>query len=196
MPAAKRTTAEAELLVPVGRWRYAVIGLIFGGMFVALMVRAVYLQVIDTDYLQSQGDARYLRVQKDLPTRGMIVDRQGQPLAISTPVDSIWMHPATILGQQDKYAYKQLSSLLGMSRDRILDLARSRQTREFALVKDKAGEVTERVEVFVVCPKTSKADVVLDTSAPRITQAIAVGLNPVPVKVIVGSAIGGVTTLW
>ena len=100
MPAAKRNTAEAELLVPVGRWRYAVIGLIFGGMFVALMVRAVYLQVIDTDYLQSQGDARYLRVQKDLPTRGMIVDRQGQPLAISTPVDSIWMHPATIWGSR------------------------------------------------------------------------------------------------
>lgn len=134
MPAAKREQTGA-LIAPVSSWRYATIVLIFGAMFAGLVARAVYLQIIDTDYLQSQGDARYLRVQKDLPTRGMIIDRNAQPLAISTPVDSIWMHPKTILGQQDEYSYQQLSGLLGISRDELLSRARARQTREFVYLK-------------------------------------------------------------
>ncbi len=138
MPAARSSGSKsdtAELLVPVSTWRYATIGVIFLSLFAALIVRAIYLQIIDTDYLQSQGDARYLRVQKELPTRGMIVDRQQQPLAISTPVDSIWMHPATILGQEQDYSYKKLGALLGMSRDEIMARARAKQTREFVYLK-------------------------------------------------------------
>lgn len=140
MPAAKRITQpvkgfKPEELMPVGSWRYATIAVLFGALFMGLVVRAVYLQVIDTDYLQSQGDARYLRVQKEQPTRGMIVDRHGQPLAISTPVDSIWMHPATILDQQNEYAYKKLSALLGISREQILKRARDKQSKQFVYLK-------------------------------------------------------------
>ena len=124
-----------ELFVPVSTWRYQVIGVIFGAAFCSLIARAVYLQVIDTDYLQSEGDARYLRVQNELPTRGMIVDRNDQPLAISTPVDSIWMHPATILEQQDRYAYKKLSALLGVSRDKILARAEQKKASQFVYLK-------------------------------------------------------------
>lgn len=134
MSAANKTVTTEQLL-PVSTWRYATIGLVFASLFLAMVVRAIYLQVIDTDYLQSQGDARYLRVQKEHPTRGMIIDRQGQPLAISTPVDSIWMHPSTILGQQKEYAYKKLARLLGISREEILARARAKQTREFVYLK-------------------------------------------------------------
>ena len=74
----------------------------------------MHLQIIDNDYLQSQGDARYLRVQKEPPTRGMISDRNGQPIAISTPVESIWMHPATILKQEKEFSYKKLTELLDL----------------------------------------------------------------------------------
>lgn len=132
MPAAKK---QVDVLVPVKSWRYATIGLVFACLFASLVLRAIYLQIIHTDYLQSQGDARYLRVQKELPTRGMISDRHGNPLAISTPVDSIWMHPATILGQQSTYSYKKLASLLSISRDSILKKARDKQTREFVYLK-------------------------------------------------------------
>ena len=103
--------------------------------FAGLIARAIYLQVIDTDYLQSQGDARYLRVQKSMPTRGMIVDRFDQPLAISTPVDSIWMHPSTILEQKDRYAYKQLASLLGTTPQTILTKAQNKKARQFIYLK-------------------------------------------------------------
>jgi len=124
-----------ELVVPVSTWRYKMIGLIFGSVFVCLIVRAVHLQIIDNEYLQSEGDARYLRVQKEEPTRGMIVDRNDQPLAISTPVDSIWMHPPTILRQQKEYSYKQLVKLLGMNRDQLLKKAQKAKAKEFSYLK-------------------------------------------------------------
>ncbi|MFT5608629.1 MAG: cell division protein FtsI (penicillin-binding protein 3), partial [Parvicella sp.] len=100
-----------------------------------LIARAVYLQVIDTDYLQSQGDARYLRVMKEAATRGMIVDRNGRPLAISTPVDSIWIHPSTILEQYGEYSYTQLGELLGISVDSIINTARQKKASQFAYLK-------------------------------------------------------------
>jgi len=74
-------------------WRHwFVFGLLaLGG--VALLARAVYLQVIDQDFLERQGDARILRVTKLSANRGMIVDRNGEPLAVSTPVDTVWADP-------------------------------------------------------------------------------------------------------
>lgn len=132
MTAAK---TKKELIITVNPWRYIVVGVLFAAMCLALVARSIYLQVIDSEYLQSQGDSRYLRVQKELPTRGMIMDRNGQPLAISTPVDSIWMHPATILEQKDKYSYKKLGKLLGMSREDLLKKAEARKTRQFVYLK-------------------------------------------------------------
>ena len=124
-----------DVIIPASTWRYGMIGLIFGSIFLGLVSRAVYLQVIDTNYLQSQGDARYLRVQKEMPTRGLIVDRNDQPLAISTPVDSIWIHPPTILEQSSKYSYQKLSALLGVSRDQILKIAQRKKGSQFAYLK-------------------------------------------------------------
>lgn len=127
--------SQKEVVVPVSTWRYRVVGLVFGTIFVTFIVRAVHLQIIDNDYLQSEGDARYLRVQKEEPTRGMILDRNDQPLAISTPVDSIWMHPATILRQQDAYSYEQLTGLLGISRADLLARAEKAKAKEFSYLK-------------------------------------------------------------
>ena len=71
--------------------------LIFMLCSVALIARAVNLQVMETDFLQGQGKARYLREVKLASTRGVITDRNGEPLAVSTPVDSIWVNPGQVL---------------------------------------------------------------------------------------------------
>jgi cell division protein FtsI (penicillin-binding protein 3) len=60
---------------------------------VSLVARAVYLQVIDQDFLEKQGDARILRTAKLSANRGMVLDRNGEALAVSTPVDTVWADP-------------------------------------------------------------------------------------------------------
>jgi len=74
-------------------WRHWLVLGLLGVGAVALLARAVYLQVIDQEFLEKQGDARILRVTKLSANRGMILDRNGEPLAVSTPVDTVWADP-------------------------------------------------------------------------------------------------------
>jgi cell division protein FtsI (penicillin-binding protein 3) len=78
------------------RWRSGVIlGLVLLGA-AGLMARAVELQLLDHGFLASQGDARSMRVVKIAAHRGAITDRNGEPLGVSTPVDSVWVNPQEI----------------------------------------------------------------------------------------------------
>jgi cell division protein FtsI (penicillin-binding protein 3) len=64
------------------------------GLAAATLVwRAVSLQVLDKEFLLTQGQARHLRVVGLPAHRGMIRDRSGEPLAVSTPVESVWVNP-------------------------------------------------------------------------------------------------------
>ena len=75
------------------RWRSTVIlGLVVLGA-VGLVARAVELQLLDHGFLAKQGDDRSMRVVKIAAHRGAITDRNGEPLAVSTPVDSVWVNP-------------------------------------------------------------------------------------------------------
>jgi len=65
----------------------------FALVFVGLVARAVHLQVFDEEFLTGQGEARHLRVEQIAAHRGTITDRNGEPLAVSTPVDSVWANP-------------------------------------------------------------------------------------------------------
>ncbi|MEO8628525.1 MAG: penicillin-binding protein 2 [Betaproteobacteria bacterium] len=78
--------------------------------FGVLTARAMYLQVWHHDFLQQEGASRFSRVIELPAHRGMITDRSGEPLAISTPVESVWASPsdATLTGVQRH----QLSQLL------------------------------------------------------------------------------------
>ncbi|NCS65583.1 MAG: cell division protein [Hydrogenophilales bacterium CG03_land_8_20_14_0_80_62_28] len=74
-------------------WRKRLLmALVFGG-FTVLTARAAYLQGWRNDFLNQQGDMRVQRVVEMPAHRGMITDRRGEPLAISTPVESIWLNP-------------------------------------------------------------------------------------------------------
>ena len=75
------------------RWRSSLIlGVVLLGA-AGLVARAVELQLLDHGFLAKQGDDRSMRVVKIAAHRGAITDRNGEPLAVSTPVDSVWVNP-------------------------------------------------------------------------------------------------------
>lgn len=75
------------------RRRVRMLVVLFCAAVTLLTARAVQLQVLDSRFLADQGEARHLRVAKISAHRGAITDRHGEPLAVSTPVDSIWAEP-------------------------------------------------------------------------------------------------------
>lgn len=85
---------ELRLRLEGWRSRVALVGCLV--LFVVLFGRAFYLQGLNNDFLQAKGESRFVRV-VDLPaSRGPVMDRNGRPLAVSTPVESIWASPADI----------------------------------------------------------------------------------------------------
>lgn len=76
--------------------RYWVLQVILVLIFIGLAARAFYLQILDKDFLRKQGDARMVRTEVINAHRGMIMDRNGIPLAVSTPVTSIWINPKEV----------------------------------------------------------------------------------------------------
>jgi len=75
------------------RWRSHLSFVVIAAAAAALLWRAVNLQLVDHGFLSSQGDARFSRIATIPAHRGTITDRYGEPLAISTPVDSVWVNP-------------------------------------------------------------------------------------------------------
>ena len=104
------SAAQGLVRLPVWRARFvlAVLGLAFG----VLAARSVYLQALKTDFLQEKGDARYSRVIDVPATRGRVLDRNGDALAVSTPVKSIWAIPADV--ELSREQRRKLAALLAI----------------------------------------------------------------------------------
>jgi cell division protein FtsI (penicillin-binding protein 3) len=95
----------------------------------ALMGRAVNLQLVDHSFLASQGDARFSRVATITAHRGNIVDRNGEPLAVSTPVDSVWVNPRELSGSIEQLPHLALA--LGADRAELTRRVTSNSDRDF-----------------------------------------------------------------
>ena len=96
--------------LPVWRARLLLLLVFFG--FLVLAARAFYLQGLRNDFLQQKGETRYARVIEISAHRGMVTDRNGEPLALSTPVESVWAAPADANLSTEQRA--KLIKLLGM----------------------------------------------------------------------------------
>ncbi len=95
-------------------WRFKFAVLMLALAFGVIGWRAIELHVLDQAFLAKEGNARMLRVEKVNAYRGMILDRNGEPLAVSTPVLSIWANPGEI--EDAGYVARQLAPLLKLSR--------------------------------------------------------------------------------
>lgn len=111
---------------------YVVLGML-GLASSALVVRAVDLQVVRKDFYQEQGDARYLRDLAVPVSRGTIFDRNGEPLAVSTPVESIWVNPSDLLEHADRIP--DLARATGLDENALKQKLLERSDKEFMYVK-------------------------------------------------------------
>ena len=105
-----------QVKAPISPWRFRIV---VGALFVLALLlvwRTLTLQVLDVDrgyeFLQGQGNARTNRTEVIPAHRGMISDRNGEPLAVSTPVASIWANPQELKNAKEEWA--RLASSLEM----------------------------------------------------------------------------------
>ena len=119
--------------------------LIFIIITAILLWRALYLQVMHTDFLQTQGEARHLRTLPIVAHRGMLLDRNAVPLAVSTPVDSVWLNPAQF--EEEKARWQQLATILNINVADIATTLKGRMQREFVYLKRRISpNVAQQVE--------------------------------------------------
>ncbi len=98
-----------------------------------LSARAVDLQVLDNGFLSQQGEARYLRTEKIAAHRGRITDRNGEPIAVSTPVDSVWANPQQL--SADSQRLPELARALERDTDSLRRQLEKHADREFTYLR-------------------------------------------------------------
>ncbi len=101
----------------------------FGG----LLMRAAYLQLFEHEFLEEEGKARHLRVVAMPAHRGMILDRNGELLAVSTPVYSVWANPVEALKNHD--SIKRTAGILNLNTEDLVAKLHRKNTRQFLYIK-------------------------------------------------------------
>lgn len=124
------------------RLRFVLVALVL--IATGLVARAVDLQVLDEGFLEGQGDARYTRVAKLTANRGSIYDRNGEPLAASTPVDTVWACPPEVMKAADQIP--RLAEALNRDKKWLTQVITSNLDREFVyLVRHMRPSDAEQV---------------------------------------------------
>lgn len=118
-------------------WRFLLIAAGLIALFLLLIVRMLMLQVIDVNgglsFLQNQGDARTVRTEIIPAHRGMIKDRNGQPLAVSTPVTSIWINSRQLIIDEEQAV--KLARYLDMPLHDLKDKIAKYKNKQFTYLK-------------------------------------------------------------
>ena len=114
-----------------------------------LLLRLIDLSIWQRTFLLEQSKARILRTVEIPAYRGMILDRTGQPLSISAPVDSVWIDPQEFL--TTKAELNHLSRLLHISRKRIIAKKSKYKNREFMYLKRNIPpEITKNIKALKI----------------------------------------------
>jgi cell division protein FtsI (penicillin-binding protein 3) len=113
--------------------RVTLVLVFFSLIAVALAARAVHLQVLNKEFLNQQADTRHLRRERISAHRGTITDRNGEPLAISTPVDSVWANPKELAPAVDDVP--RLARTLGLDPQLLMRRITRSMDKEFLYLK-------------------------------------------------------------
>jgi len=133
--------SDARRNYPVYNWRFYFLGAVLVLGFVGLGVRAGYLQLVETSFLQKESAARALRDTAIASYRGSIFDRNGQELAVSLAVASVFIDPKEIIDKHDadglrqSTAWHQLAAMLGLKTQALNKLVDGNGQKHFVWVK-------------------------------------------------------------
>ena len=125
----------------VARWRFYLVLLVLLSVVLALLWHLARLQVLPGEergfeFLQGQGDARTVRSETLAANRGVITDRNGQPLAVSTPVTSLWANPKLLAkALQEKSVRHALASQLDVKPQALLEKVERYRNKEFMYLR-------------------------------------------------------------
>lgn len=126
-------------------WRFAFVVLSVSAIFCTLIARAAYLQVVDPDKLVAEGDNRTLRVKSDDALRGMITDRNGEELAVSVPVESIYADSKVIIDNKvvdDQRRWFALADMLQISPDELKKKIATDKKKRYVYLERQASPAT------------------------------------------------------
>ena len=128
---AKTTVAERA------RWRGVLLLVGFALGAAALEGRILYLQLVDKDFLTEQADDRHIRTVQIPTHRGSLTDRYGEPLAVSTPVDSIYANPKELKASLDRLG--ELAAALEQDDEALARRITSNLEREFVFLERRVA---------------------------------------------------------
>jgi cell division protein FtsI (penicillin-binding protein 3) len=114
-------------------WRFSLVWFALVLAVLAVLWKLMTLLLVERDFLQGQGDARTIRTEPLIAHRGMITDRNGEPLAISTPVKSIWINPREIA--RSEHEVVRLAEALQLNAESLQASVQSNAEREFMYVR-------------------------------------------------------------
>lgn len=120
---------------PVSPWRRRLVLGLMGLAAVGVLARAFHLQVLDRDFLRKEGDKRQIRTVSIPGHRGAILDRRGEPLALSAPVESVWAVPSALLDSPPHVA--ALAKLLERPQREFEKFLRERADRKFVYLSER-----------------------------------------------------------
>jgi cell division protein FtsI (penicillin-binding protein 3) len=145
----KRLTPLLTAPLSISPWRlYLVLGLM-ALLAVFLIVHVAGLQVLPNadkgfEFLQIQGESRTLRTETITAYRGVITDRNGEPLAVSTPVSTLWANPKVLLQSPQKFG--ELASLLGITKTDLVSRLNRYALKEFMyLQRQMAPDAAQKI---------------------------------------------------
>lgn len=122
---------------PVGVWRARLVLGCMAVLAVLMVGRAFHLQVVERDFLRSEGDKRQVRNLSIPGHRGAIFDRHGEPLALSAPVSSIWVVPGALLG--DPEGLERMAKGLNRSPAELRSMLEARRSRQFVYLREQVS---------------------------------------------------------
>ena len=128
---------KKQEIKPLTAWRRLSVTTVFMLLAATLLVKTLDMQILRSEFFERQGDARQLRTVSISAHRGDIVDRNGEPFAVSAPVNSIWINPKVAKDHLDELVV--VAKLLSLDAISLKEKIKRNTSREFLYLKRHAS---------------------------------------------------------